>query len=85
MEATCTYTRPLRQTMFLPLCSVFRRVFQSYEELETAFVTKALHPGDLKAGLTAVLNEVLEPVRQHFASGEPKKLLEQVKKFRITR
>ena len=63
----------------------FCRVFQTYEELEEAFVSKALHPGDLKAGLTAVLNEVLEPVRQHFASGEPKKLLEQVKKFRITR
>ena len=28
---------------------------------------------------------LLEPVRKHFASGEPAKLLEQVKKFRITR
>lgn len=28
---------------------------------------------------------ILQPIRDHFASGEPKALLEQVKKFRITR
>ena len=28
---------------------------------------------------------MLEPVRRHFASGEPAKLLEQVKKYRVTR
>jgi hypothetical protein len=28
---------------------------------------------------------LLEPVRKHFASGEPAKLLEQVKKYRVTR
>lgn len=44
-----------------------------------------LHPGDLKAALIDVLNELLQPVRDHFAKGEAKKLLEKVKSFRITR
>jgi len=28
---------------------------------------------------------MLQPVRDHFASGEPKKLLEQVRSYKITR
>lgn len=28
---------------------------------------------------------MLEPVRKHFASGEPAKLLEAVKRYRVTR
>ena len=70
------------------LCAIpsrARRVFESYEELEAQFVSGELHPGDLKAALIDVLNELLQPVRDHFAKGEAKKLLEKVKSFRITR
>jgi predicted ATP-grasp superfamily ATP-dependent carboligase len=41
-----------------------------------------LHPNDLKPAVARVLNEMLEPVRQHFATNaDAKKLLEQVKKY----
>lgn len=49
------------------------------------FLSGALHPGDLKAALTDAINALLQPVRDHFASGEPKKLLEQVRAYRVTR
>ena len=39
----------------------------------------------LKDALTEALNEMLEPVRKHFASGEPKALLAKVKSYRVTR
>ena len=35
--------------------------------------------------LKALCENVLQPVRDHFASGEPKKLLEKVKKFKVTK
>lgn len=60
-------------------------VYASYAELEADFVGGKLHPGDLKACLVEYINALLQPVRDHFASGEPKKLLEQVRKFRVTR
>jgi tyrosyl-tRNA synthetase len=44
-----------------------------------------VHPGDLKAAVTDALNAILEPVRAHFAQGEPKILLEKIKKFKVTR
>jgi len=31
------------------------------------------------------IDRILEPVRQHFSQGEPKKLLEKIKKFKVTR
>jgi tyrosyl-tRNA synthetase len=39
----------------------------------------------LKPAVTDAINAIIEPVRQHFASGEPKKLLEKIKKFKVTR
>lgn len=41
-------------------------VYDSYEKLEEDFKNKQLHPGDLKAGVTAALNELLEPIRKVF-------------------
>jgi tyrosyl-tRNA synthetase len=61
------------------------KTYTTYEELEADFVSGALHPGDLKAALTIGINSILDPIRKHFASGEPAKLLEQVKKFRVTK
>lgn len=61
------------------------KLYTKYEDLEADFVSGTLHPGDLKLMLTEYLNAILQPIRDHFASGEPKALLEQVKKFRVTR
>lgn len=40
--------------------------FDSYEELENAYVNEELHPADLKQGVANVLSELLEPVRRFF-------------------
>jgi tyrosyl-tRNA synthetase len=56
--------------------------FNSYEELEEAFVEKKVHPLDLKNATAKYINQFLEPVRQHFAKNkEAKKLLEKVNSF----
>jgi tyrosyl-tRNA synthetase len=59
--------------------------FGSYAEFEAAYAAGSLHPGDVKANLTTAINEFLEPVRAHFAQGEPKVLLEKVRKLKTTR
>ena len=56
-----------------------------YDALEADYVSGKVHPGDLKATVTEALNRILEPVRQHFAQGEPKVLLDKIKKFKVTR
>lgn len=40
--------------------------FNSYEELEKAFVAKKLHPLDLKNSLAGYLAEIIEPIRKKF-------------------
>ena len=46
----------------------------------------ALHPGDLKPALARQLNEILQPVRDHFENdAEAKALLKQVKGFKVTK
>lgn len=40
--------------------------FTSYEDLETAFADKLVHPGDLKSAVERGLNGLLEPVRAEF-------------------
>jgi len=59
--------------------------YTDYEELEADYAGARLHPSRLKPVLTELINVCLEPVRKHFASGEPKKLLALVKKYRVTR
>lgn len=60
--------------------------FTSYEALESAFVSKDIHPMDLKNTVAALLDQLLQPVRKHFEENEEaKKLLEQVKSFNVTR
>ncbi|MFA9288257.1 MAG: tyrosine--tRNA ligase [Weeksellaceae bacterium] len=61
-------------------------VVKSYAELEEKFASKEIHPLDLKATVTAKLDELLEPVRKHFEENEEaKKLLAEVKALQITR
>ena len=60
-------------------------VYTTKESLETDYLSGKIHPSDLKPAVTEAINKILEPVRLHFASGEPKALLEKVKKFQVTR
>lgn len=59
--------------------------FGSYDELEKSFVKKELHPMDIKQATANYINQLLYPVRKHFETGKAKKLLEQVRSFKITR
>jgi len=62
------------------------KVYTSYQELEDDYKSEALHPGDLKPALAEAINKMIDPVRQHFKSNkEAKKLLDQVKKFKVTK
>jgi tyrosyl-tRNA synthetase len=51
-------------------------VYDKYEDLEKDFADKKVHPGDLKAGVIAAINELLEPVRKAWEDPELKKLVE---------
>lgn len=60
--------------------------FTSYEALEGAFVSKEIHPMDLKNTVASLIDQLLAPVRKHFEENEEAKaLLEQVKSFNVTR
>jgi len=60
--------------------------FKSYEELETIFEKKELHPMDLKTAVSHYINELVKPVREHFENNrEARELLDKVKGFEITR
>lgn len=54
--------------------------FKSYEELEKNFVSKELHPLDLKRGVATDIQKILEPVRKYF-DRHPENL-EKMKKYR---
>ena len=58
--------------------------FTTYEELEAAFATGEVHPADLKPCLTTYINELLDPVRQHFASGSLETMLSSIKKLKVS-
>jgi tyrosyl-tRNA synthetase len=60
-------------------------VYNTYEELEVDYLSGKIWPGDLKPAVADAINSILEPVRIHFASGEPKALLDKIKKFKVTR
>lgn len=60
--------------------------FSSYNSLERAFVTGDIHPADLKTATAKYINQLLEPVREHFQkNARAKKLKEQVANFKVTR
>lgn len=61
------------------------KAYTDYAEMEADFVSGALHPGDLKECLKRYINACLDPVRRHFASGEPAALLKLVRSYSVTR
>jgi tyrosyl-tRNA synthetase len=60
--------------------------FGSYNELVDAFGKKELHPMDLKQGVAAKLNELIDPVRKKLEKSKTaQKLAEEISKFEVTR
>ena len=59
--------------------------YNSYQELEAAFVEGKVHPMDLKNSVADELNELLEPIRKHFSKGKPADLKEFVESQQVTR
>jgi tyrosyl-tRNA synthetase len=58
------------------------RTFTAYDELERAFAKKEVHPMDVKAAAAKKVNELLIPVRKHFAEDKrARELLEKVNSF----
>lgn len=60
--------------------------FQNYNDLKTAYSAGEIHPMDLKAAVALKINELLDPVRQHFEkNAKAKELLETVNRLEVTR
>ena len=59
--------------------------FYSYTELEKAFLSKSLHPLDLKIGVANKITEILEPVRKHFEKPHIQKMKKKLEELIITR
>lgn len=60
--------------------------FPSYSDLERSFVAGDLHPLDLKKTVARYVNELLEPIRKHFAEDEnARQLKEAVESYAVTR
>lgn len=77
------YTPPIYYLLYLYLQEDVE--YLAYEAMEADFVSGRIHPGDLKPAVADALNRILEPVRKHFESGEPKALLDKIKKFKVTK
>lgn len=52
-------------------------VYTNFEQMQTDFVEKKLHPQDLKMGIIDCLNNFLEPIRQEFSSKEMVQLIKK--------
>ncbi len=56
--------------------------YLEYASVEQDFKEGKLHPGDLKPAVARAINEILQPVRDHFKTNQDaKRLLKQVKKI----
>jgi len=61
-------------------------ILNSFQDLETKFANKEIHPQDLKVAVTKALDTLLAPVRKHFTDNQDaKELFEIVKSYQVTR
>uniref|UniRef100_A0A0E0EK72 tyrosine--tRNA ligase n=1 Tax=Oryza meridionalis TaxID=40149 RepID=A0A0E0EK72_9ORYZ len=61
------------------------KTFTNMDELTDDYKTGALHPADVKPALAKAINQILQPIRDHFNNNsEAKILLDTVKKYRVT-
>ncbi|XP_078440286.1 tyrosyl-tRNA synthetase, class Ib, bacterial/mitochondrial [Wolffia australiana] len=62
------------------------KTYNTIEELSADYENGALHPGDLKPSLSKALNQILQPVRDHFKNNpEARDLLKTVRGYNVTR
>lgn len=61
------------------------KIYNTYPELEKAYVDGAIHPMDLKSSVSERLIDILEPARKYFLYGNGKKYLEEMKSIEISR
>ena len=60
--------------------------FESYEQLEKAYVQGTLHPMDLKNGVAEVVSKIIGPVRSYFETDrEAKECADVVREAKVTR
>ena len=45
--------------------------YTSYKDIEHDFITKKIHPMDLKNSTATYINKIIEPIRKHFKGREP--------------
>uniref|UniRef100_A0A0D9X4E0 tyrosine--tRNA ligase n=1 Tax=Leersia perrieri TaxID=77586 RepID=A0A0D9X4E0_9ORYZ len=61
------------------------KVYANMNELTADYESGALHPADVKPALAKAINQILQPIRDHFNNNsEAKVLLNTVKKYRTT-
>ncbi|KDD75145.1 class I (W and Y) tRNA synthetase [Helicosporidium sp. ATCC 50920] len=62
------------------------RTYTEFHEITEDYASGALHPSDLKPALAKAINEILQPVRDHFVNDpDAAALLKAVKSFKITK
>ncbi len=60
--------------------------FKTPEDFDAAYLSGALHPADLKANLSRLINAMIEPVRRHFQEDPfAKALLDEIRSFKTTK
>ncbi|MFA5861054.1 MAG: tyrosine--tRNA ligase [Candidatus Thermoplasmatota archaeon] len=60
--------------------------YNTYAELSAAYAEGKVHPADLKKTAARYINEILQPVREHFEhDAEAKALKAQVDSYKVTR
>lgn len=61
-------------------------VIESYNQLRELYLAKQIHPLDLKNTIAKYIDELLQPVREHFEKNKKAKALqEKVLSFKVTR
>ncbi|MCQ2817868.1 MAG: tyrosine--tRNA ligase [archaeon] len=62
------------------------KTYKDYESLCEDYKKGDVHPGDLKPSTAKHINDMIEPVREHFRTDpEAKRVLELVRSFEVTR
>ncbi|CDU19426.1 tyrosine--tRNA ligase, putative [Plasmodium yoelii] len=62
------------------------KLYLTIEEMEKDYINGEIHPLDLKDNVALYINKMLQPVRDHFQNNaEAKKLLSEIKKYKITK
>ncbi len=59
--------------------------YTKFDDLCNDFIAGTIHPGDFKPAIAAKINEIIEPIRQHFSSGDATQLLKTVSKYKLTK